>query len=158
MTVNASPSVRDPATAASALRAWTPALISVVMACAVFGLAFQREIVGAIRVWIGSTAYNHCFLILPLVAVLLWSRREAIASLRPRPAAWALVLVPALSAIWVAAALLDILEAEQLIVVALFEVLLVAVLGWRAFRALLAPLLFLFFLVPFGAFLVPALQ
>ena len=105
-----------------------------------------------------STAYNHCFLILPLVAVLLWSRRDVIASLRPRPAVWALVMVPALSAIWVAAALLDILEAEQLIVVALFEVLLVAVLGWRAFRALLAPLLFLFFLVPFGAFLVPALQ
>ncbi len=158
MTANAPPSVGGSAAAVSALRAWTPALISVVMACGVFGLAFQREIVGAVRVWMGSTAYNHCFLILPLVAVLLWSRRDVIASLRPQPAAWALVLVPALSAIWVAAALLDILEAEQLIVVALFEVLLVAVLGWQTFRALLAPLLFLFFLVPFGAFLVPALQ
>ena len=50
------------------------------------------------------------------------------------------------------------LEAEQLLVVALFEVILLTILGWRLFRALLAPLLFLFFLVPFGAFLVPSLQ
>ena len=158
MTVNASPSVRDSATTVTPLRAWVPALVSVAIACAVFGFAFQREIVGAVRVWAGSTAYNHCFLILPLVAALLWNRRETVALLRPRPAPWALALVPALSVVWVAAALVDVLEAEQLVVVALFEVLLVAVLGGRVFRALLAPLLFLFFLVPFGAFLVPALQ
>ena len=158
MTVNALPSAGDSVAAVTPLRAWVPALVSVAIACAVFGLAFQREIVGAVRVWAGSTAYNHCFLVLPLVAALLWNRREAVALLRPRPAPWALALVPALSAVWLAAALLGILEAEQLVVVALFEVLLVAVLGWRVFRALLAPLLFLFFLVPFGAFLVPALQ
>ena len=49
-------------------------------------------------------------------------------------------------------------EAAQLSVVLLFEILLLAVLGWRVFRALMAPLLFLFFLVPFGEFLVPTLQ
>jgi len=56
------------------------------------------------------------------------------------------------------AALAGVLEAEQLVVLTLFELLLIAILGWQVFRALLAPLLFLFFLVPFGAFLVPALQ
>jgi exosortase A len=157
MTANAPPSVGAP-TAMTPLRAWAPVLASIAIACAVFGFAFQREVGGAVRVWAESTAYNHCFLILPLVAVLLWSRRDVIASLRPQPAVWVLALVPVLSAVWVAAALLGVLEAEQLVVVALFEVLLVAVLGWRVFRALLAPLLFLFFLVPFGAFLVPALQ
>ena len=158
MTVNASRSVSDPTAVVTPLRAWAPVLAAIAIACAVFGLAFQQEIVGAVRVWIGSTAYNHCFLVLPLVAVLLWSRRDIIASLWPQTAVWALALVPPLSAVWVAAALMDILEAEQLVVVALFEVLLVAAIGWRVFRALLAPLLFLFFLVPFGAFLVPALQ
>ena len=158
MTANMSPSVGNSAPAVTPLRAWVPTLVAVAMACAVFGVAFQREIVGALRVWMGSTAYNHCFLILPLAVTLLWDRRETVAMLRPRPAPWILVLVPLLSAVWVAAALLDVLEAEQLLVVALFEVLLLAVLGWRTFRALLAPLLFLFFLVPFGAFLVPALQ
>src|SRR5882762_8174177 len=106
MTVNASPSVGTSGPAVTPLQAWMPTLVSVAIACAVFGLAFQREIVGAVRVWGQSTAYNHCFLILPLVAALLWSRREAVVTLRPWPAPWALALVPALSVVWLAAALL----------------------------------------------------
>jgi exosortase A len=157
MTVNA-PKIAGSIAASPALAAWLPALLSIAAVCAVFGLVFQREIVGAVRVWNDSTAYNHCLLVLPLAGALLWMRRDVIAQLRPTPSWWPLALVPVLSAIWAIAALLDILEAEQLVVVALFETLLVAVLGWRVFRALLAPLLFLFFLVPFGAFLVPLLQ
>ena len=105
-----------------------------------------------------STAYNHCYLVLPLVGALLWMRRDLLAQLRPAPSWWALALLPPASALWLAAALLDVHEAAQLSVVLLFEILLLAVLGWQVFRALLAPLLFLFFLVPFGAFLVPLLQ
>jgi exosortase A len=119
---------------------------------------FQHEIAGAVRVWSESTAYNHCFLVLPLIATLLWKRRDVISRLRPTPSWWALALVPALSVAWGFAALADILEIEQLVTVGLFETLLIAVLGWHVFRALMAPLLFLFFLVPFGAFLTPLLQ
>ena len=143
---------------ATSLRAWLPSLVAIVVACGVFAVAFQREIFGAIRVWIDSTAYNHCFLILPVIAVLLWMRRRVIAATRPRPAPLFLLLLPAIAALWVLADLLDVLEAERLLVVTLFQVLLLAILGWRVFRALLAPFLFLFFLVPFGAFLVPVLQ
>lgn len=158
MTAQASSSASASAPAVAPFRAWLPVLVAAAVASAVFGVFFQLEIVGAVRVWLESTAYNHCFLVLPLAAALLWQRRDIVAQLRPRPAPWALVIVPVLSAAWAVASLLDILEAEQLIVVALFEVLLLAMLGLRAFRALLAPLLFLFFLVPFGGFLVPSLQ
>src|SRR5439155_5165478 len=49
-------------------------------------------------------------------------------------------------------------EGQQLVMVAMFEVVLLVVLGLRLVWLLLAPLLFLFFLVPSGAFLVPSLQ
>jgi exosortase A len=158
MTTEMPSSAAKPVTEISPLRAWLPALICIVATCAVFGVAFWREIVEAEAVWLESTAYNHCFLVLPLVAALLWNRRETVARLQPSPSPWALALVPPLCAVWIFAALLELLEGEQLLVIALFEVLLLAVLGWRVFRALLGPLLFLFFLVPFGAFLVPVLQ
>ena len=64
---------------------WAPALIFVGLAALVFGLVFRRDIGGAVRVWIDSTAYNHCFLILPLVGFLLWERRAVIASVSPSP-------------------------------------------------------------------------
>ena len=157
MTVHA-PKIGLPIATPSALRGWLPALLGIAASCVLFGVAFQHEIAGAVRVWNESTAYNHCYLVVPLAGALLWMRRDILAQMRPSPSWWPLLLLPPASALWLAAALLDIREAGQLSVVLLFEILLLAILGWRLFRALLAPLLFLFFLVPFGAFLVPALQ
>ena len=137
---------------------WRPTLVLIGVAALVFAVVFQRDIAGAVRVWIGSTAYNHCFLIIPLIGFLLWERRAVIASISPRPALWPLALMPLLSAFWLIAAILDLQEGRQLLLVAMFEVMLLAALGPRLFRLLLAPLLFLFFLVPSGAFLVPSLQ
>jgi len=137
---------------------WRPALLLIGMASLVFAVVFQRDIGGAVRVWIDSTAYNHCFLILPLIGFLLWERRGVMASFSPRPTLWPLLLMPLLSAVWLSAALLDIQEGRQLTLVAMFEIVLLVALGPRLIRLLLAPCLFLFFLVPSGAFLVPSLQ
>jgi exosortase A len=137
---------------------WRPALILIGVASVIFGVAFQQEITGAVRVWIDSTAYNHCFLVLPLAAFLLWERRAVISAVSPRPVLWPLLMMPALSAIWLLAAVLDIQEGRQLLMVAMFQVVLLVTLGPRLFWQLLAPFLFLFFLVPSGAFLVPSLQ
>lgn len=137
---------------------WRLALILIVIASIVLGIAFRQEIIGAVRVWVDSTAYNHCFLVLPLAGFLLWERRAVISLVSPRPALWPLLTMPALSAIWLLAAVLDIQEGRQLVMVAMFQVVLLVALGPRMFWQLLAPFLFLFFLVPSGAFLVPSLQ
>src|SRR6516165_947132 len=137
---------------------WWPALILIGTASIFFGIAFRQEIIGAVRVWIDSTAYNHCFLVLPLAGFLLWERRAVVSSVSPRPALWPLPAMPALSAVWLVAAVLDIQEGRQLVMVAMFQVVLLVALGPRLFWQLLAPFLFLFFLVPSGAFLVPSLQ
>lgn len=156
--VDIPPSLTKTKPGARPLDAWFIPLICVGFALAVFGIAFSHEISGAIEVWTGSTAYNHCFLVLPLFGFMLWFRRSTIASLQPRPSPWFLLAIPPLVALWAIAALMDVLEGEQLLAVCLFEVFLIATLGWATLRALLAPFLFLFFLVPFGAFLVPSLQ
>ncbi len=143
---------------ASPAYGWWTALALIGSASLVFGLVFGHDMANAVRVWIGSTAYNHCFLILPLVGFLLWERRATIAAASPTPAFWPLVLMPLLSGVWLVAAILDVNEGRQLAVVAMFEIVLLVALGPQLFRRLLAPLLFLFFLVPTGAFLVPSLQ
>jgi exosortase A len=137
---------------------WRPALIFIGIAALVLGIVFQRDISGAVQVWIDSTAYNHGFLIIPLVGFLLWERRAVVGSVSPSPTLWPLLVMPLLSGLWLIAAILDIQEARQFLLVAMFEVVLLVALGPRVFRLLLAPLLFLFFLVPSGAFLVPTLQ
>jgi hypothetical protein len=136
---------RHPIVASSFAPGWRPAVILIGVAGLVFSGVFRREVTQAVDVWIGSTAYNHCFLIRPLVAFLLWERRELFASVSPQPALWPLLLIPLLSAIWLVAAVLDIQEGRQLVMVAMFEVIIFVALGPRAYRPLLTPLLFLFF-------------
>ena len=137
---------------------WRMAILTIAISACVFGFVFASDVTLAVRVWIDSTAYNHCFLILPLVGFLLWERRAVIASISPAPALWPLLFMPFLTAVWLVAAILDLNEGRQFALVAMFEVVLLVVLGPQVFRRLLAPLLFLFFLVPSGAFLVPSLQ
>ena len=137
---------------------WRSAAISIALAALVFGLSFHHEMEVAIQTWLWTTAYNHCFLILPLVGFLLWERRAVFSAVSPTPTFWSLLAMPLLSAVWLVAALLDITEGRQLAVMAMFEIVLLSILGRRAFKLLLAPLLFLFFLVPTGEFLIPTLQ
>ena len=122
------------------------------------GIVFHAEVVAAIDVWIESTAYNHCFLVLPIVAYLIWDRRAVLSGAVPHAWPAASVLAVPVGAAWFLADRVGIMEGRQLAAMCLVELLLLAVLGWRLYRALLGPLLYLFFLVPFGAFITPQLQ
>ncbi len=150
--------------AAKSARRWTarPSLarpwVALIAGLLLFGAIFHAEIGAAIAVWASSTAYNHCFLILPMAAWLAWHRRSMLAGLAERPAIAALPASLVLGLVWFAADRLGIMEGRQLAVIGFVQLLFLAVLGWQDYRALAAPLLYLFFLVPFGGFLVPLLQ
>ncbi len=121
-------------------------------------LLFHAEAAAAVGVWISSTAYGHGFLVLPVAAWLAWERRGAVAGQAPRPLPWVALAALPLAAAWFVAERLGIMEARQLVAVTFLLLLVLGVLGWRLWRALAVPLLYLFFLVPFGGFLVPPLQ
>lgn len=123
-----------------------------------FGTVFSHEALGALRVWSGSRTYNHCFLIAPLSIYLIWLRRHELSHMSPQPYLNGLWLMIILAAAWVAAMVVNVLELRQFIVLSMVQVTLVSVLGRAYYRALAAPLLYLFFLVPTGEYLVPALQ
>ncbi len=122
------------------------------------GLVFNQEVMAAIRTWDASTAYNHCILIIPIFAWLVWDRRFTLVGV-PIVPDWRFVLLalPCIFA-WLVAERLGIMEGRQLMLISLVQVLFLSVLGWRMYYALLGPLLYLYFLVPFGAFLTTSLQ
>jgi exosortase A len=122
------------------------------------GLLFHTEIVAAIRTWIDSTAYNHCFLVIPIAGFLLWDRRSSLRGLTAAPMPMAALLVLPLGAVWLAAERLGIMEGRQIVAVSMVQVLFLAMFGRRLWLAMLGPLLYLYFTVPFGDFLTPKLQ
>jgi exosortase A len=138
--------------------AWPMALAMLGLGLLALGWSFAEEAQAAIGTWETSTAYNHCWLVLPVAAWLAWQRRDRLEGLQPEPMPLAVLAALGAATAWLAAERLGIMEGRQLAAMALVECLVLAVLGRRVGRAMAAPLLYLFFLVPFGAFVVPALQ
>jgi exosortase A len=132
--------------------------LAIALGLVVLGVVFAQEAGAAFSVWGSSTAYGHCFLVLPIVLWLLWERRAVFETLPPVPALWPALLALPLMAMWLLAYWLGIMEGRQLAAMGFVELLLLAGLGWRLWWAASAGFLYLVFLVPFGAFLTPMLQ
>ncbi len=137
---------------------WRPALGALGAAGLVILAMFGTEVAAAVRTWDASTAYNHCWLVLPIAGWLAWGRRDRLAGATPEPDwRYALLALP-LAFGWLVAERLGIMEGRQLMLVGMVWVLAITGLGPALAWAMAAPLLYLVFLVPFGGFLVPALQ
>jgi exosortase A len=149
--------IADTATGSVRLR-HLDAVVPLVIGIAVLGFMFQAEALAAYQVWNDSTAYSHCFFVLPIALYLAWDRRGAIAGMQIAPLPWmGLLALPGVAA-WMAAERMGIMEGRQLVAMSFVQLLFLAVLGWRMWWAMSAPLLYLYFMVPFGAFLTPWLQ
>jgi exosortase A len=107
--------------------------------------------------WRTST-FSHGFLIVPVSMSLVWMRREQLRLLIPTPTFWALPVLLLLSFGWLLGHLAAIGVVQQFCVVAMVIVIIWGVLGTAIGRALLLPLAFLLFAVPFGEAFVPKLQ
>ena len=91
-----------------------PAALALGLGLLVLGLLFHPEAAAAIHVWNTSTAYGHCWLVLPIVAWLAFERRDQAAAVSLAPAAWPALLALPLAGAWLAADLVGVLEARQL--------------------------------------------
>lgn len=125
-----------------------------------FGLIalFLRDWTAMFGQWWDSSTYNHILLIPPIIGWLIWQRRDALLGITPRPSAWGLWAMAIAGLVWVLGAFAEFNLLRQAGAVALLPASALLMLGPRVVAALLFPLGFMAFLVPFGDELVPALQ
>lgn len=112
----------------------------------------------AVRVWIVSPTYSHCFFILPISTYLIWSDRKRLGRAEVNAYPLALLALIPIALVQLAARAVSIIEIQQLAVIAMLQILTVALLGTAIYRQILFPMLYLFFLVPTGEYLVGPLQ
>jgi exosortase A len=122
-------------------------------------LALNWSIVqAAFQVWRVSPTYSHCFFILPISAFLIWLRRRRLSQIAPAAEPLVLLLALPLIGLNLLATIASITEAQQLALVGMMQILTLAILGRRAYGQMLFPMLYLFFLVPMGEYLVGPMQ
>jgi exosortase A len=108
--------------------------------------------------WYSDTAFSHGFLILPIALWLVRRKRVELAAVELAPSWLGVMALLACTVVWTVARGSGILVLEQFSIVAMIAALVLAVLGWPATKVLAFPLAFLFFMVPFGRGMVPALM
>ena len=82
---------------------------------------------------------------LPISLWLVWRQRQRLAALTPRAQPWVLLPLLAVAVLWLLADLVVVNAATQFALVAMLVLAVPAVLGVEVTRAILFPLLFLFF-------------
>ena len=156
---SSSPSPVSPlAGLASSGRDWAISGTALAIGLLSFAIIFYPEIAAAVTVWMNSDAYSHCFLVLPVAIYLAWDRRDIVMATPLRPSLGIAFLAIPAAALWFVTDRLGIMEARQLMAMTLLQIMVASVMGPAMWRALAAPLLYLFFLVPFGEFLIAPLQ
>ncbi len=110
-----------------------------------------------VAIWWRSETFTHGFLVAPISAWLTWRMRHHLAALAPRPAWPVLGLVALAGLAWLAGRLASVAGATHFALVIMMQLAAWTILGTRIARALLFPLAFLLFAVPFGEFLFPVL-
>ncbi len=138
--------------------AWRSALLRLSLAwIGLFALAWTAWAEMA-RQWWDASTYNHILLVPPILAWLVRQRWPELAKLAPQ--AWwpGLLLLAGGLLGWLGGTAAGINTASQLSAVVMVQGAVAALLGPRVVAGLLFPLAYMFFLVPFGDEIVPALQ
>ena len=110
------------------------------------------------RIWWTSTTFGHCLFIGPVIAWLVWQRRRELVQVAP--VAWwpGLALVAVGGFGWLLGDAASVALARHLGLVMMLQGAVLTMLGPNVARALLFPLCYAFFLVPFGEGLEAPLQ
>lgn len=122
------------------------------------GLLFRADWAAMIGVWVRSETFTHGFLVLPISLWLIWRMRARVHRIAPAPNALGWLALGLAAAGWIVGELASVAALKQFAVVAMIPALMLSILGWPLVHALLFPLAFLFFMVPFGEFLMPAMM
>ena len=137
---------------------WRDAMFRLALSWAGLFVLTAREWGEMLHQYWNIDTYSH-ILIVPFIIVWLVSlRREILARIEPRAWMPGLVLVMGALALWLVGRITGINLIAQAGAVAALQAAAVAMLGPRATTALLLPLGFMVFLVPFGDEIIPQLQ
>ncbi|MEM9056763.1 MAG: exosortase A, partial [Pseudomonadota bacterium] len=121
-------------------------------------LGYASAFASMASIWWTSDTFAHGMLVFPISAWLAWSQRERLRGAALEFSLPGLGVVLLLGAAWLVARLASVQVVQQGAVVMLVPALVWTLCGAQVVRAMLFPLLFLLFAVPFGEGLIPHLM
>ena len=158
MTAHLPIAAAEPLPVDEAARGWRLHLAALGAVTGALLLLFRADAAAMASIWWNSSTFNHCLLIPPIVAWLVWQRLPELRRLAP--SAWLPGLAPvaAGAVLWLLGEAGGLALARHLALVLMLQGAILACLGKPVSRGLAFPIFYLFFLVPAGEEIVPLMQ
>lgn len=137
---------------------WRSHLMALALVSAAILILFHRDAADMAGIWLNTSTFNHCALILPIIAWLVWQRLPELKQLTP--AAWApgLLLVGVGAGAWLLGEAGGVALVRHAALVLMLQGAVIACLGKAVARGIAFPLFYALFLIPAGEELVPPMQ
>jgi exosortase A len=150
--------IETPAQARTTAEGWRLQLVALGLVSAAILALFGRDAADMAAIWWNSSTYNHCTLVPPIIAWLVWQRLPELRRLQPFAWTPGLALVATGATLWLLGEAGGIALARHIALVAMLQGGVVACLGKTVARAVLFPIFYAVFLIPAGEEIVPLLQ
>jgi exosortase A len=137
---------------------WRVHIIAFAIVAGAIALLFHRDVMAMVTIWYGSSTFNHCFLVLPIIGWLVWQRQPELRQLTPSAWAPGLLVVGAGASAWLLGEAGSLALARHLGLVLMLQGTTIACFGKVVTRALAFPIFYAFFLLPAGEEIVPLMQ
>lgn len=137
---------------------WRQAHAVFVATLLVWAALYHSSLQSMVRAWWGTGTYHYAFLIFPIVGWLIWIQRRATATRPLDSSVWGIAGLAMVSLLWLLGSLASVNVVQHFSIVAMLPCLVLACYGRPVARALMFPLCYLFFAVPWGNFLVGPLR
>ena len=138
--------------------AWRWPVVAILVYLLLVLVVFRDTALAMEAIWQRSETFAHAFVVPPISLWLIWRQRHVLANLVPRPVPWMLLPLALLGGLWWIGDAVSVNAASQMMLAAMLVAGVPTLLGWQVTQAILFPLAFLFFAVPFGEFLTPMLM
>src|SRR4051794_14356158 len=136
---------------------WRMASLSLVVAVTGLTVLYWPTASSIVALW-SKDPLAHGYVVVPAAVYLIWDRRRELQRLNPAPSFWTLAILGLLAFLWLAGNLTATNIVQQVCLIGMISAIVWGTVGPPAGRLLVFPLAFLFFGLPIGDRVVPALQ
>lgn len=137
---------------------WHAVFPPIVLALAFLGFIYRETFASMADIWWRSETYTHGLLVPLISAWLVWRSRDRISGVAPGTWLWPVFALVLSVFTWLLGELATVNALTQFSVVSMLVLCCMILLGLSVSKKLAFPMLFLFFAVPIGDFLLPKLM
>ena len=137
---------------------WKPTFVAIAAILLWIGYWYGETLTAMAQIWWRSDTYAHGLIVPPIALWLIWRDRQRSASLAPHATLCFAIPLAGFVFLWLLGDLTAVNALTQFAVIGLIVMAIMALVGRTVSKVLAFPLLFLFFAVPVGDFLLPQLM